>query len=93
LVAPVKGDKKQRRFIVAANVRPTTGTTLYQSDLTGVVLHIEDRPLLERSWTKGEVIEGASTTIGRGQEIRVETIPIRFNDKPIAVMRREYDRL
>jgi two-component sensor histidine kinase len=92
LVVPVKGDKKQRRFIVGANVRPTTGTTLYQSDLTGVVLHIDDRPLLERSWTKGEVIEGASTTIGRGQDIRVETVPVMFNGHPIAVMRREYDQ-
>lgn len=89
---PVKGDKKQRRFIVSANIRPTTGTTLYQSDLTGVVLHIEDRPLLERSWTKGDVIEGASTTIGRGQDIRVETIPISYKGKPIAIMRREYDQ-
>lgn len=92
LVVPVKGDKKQRRFIVSANVRPTTGVTLYQSDLTGVVLHIEDRPLLERSWIKGDVIEGASTTIGRGQEIRVETIPISYKGKPIAIMRREYDQ-
>lgn len=92
MVVPVKGDKKQRRFIVAANVRPTTGTTLYQSDLTGVVLHIEDRPLLERSWTKGDVIEGASTTIGRGQDIRVETVPVTYKGRPIAVMRREYDQ-
>ncbi len=92
LVVPVKGEKKQRRFIVSANVRPTTGVTLYQSDLTGVVLHIEDRPLLERSWTQGEVIEGASTTIGRGQEVRVETIPVMFNGHPIAVLRREYDQ-
>ena len=92
LVVPVKGDKKQRRFIVSANVRPTTGVTLYQSDLTGVVLHIEDRPLLERSWTKGDVIEGASTTIGRGQDIRVETIPVIFKGRPIAVLRREYDQ-
>jgi two-component sensor histidine kinase len=92
LVIPVKGDKKQRRFIVSANVRPTTGVTLYQSDLTGVVLHIEDRPLLERSWTKGEVIEGASTTIGRGQDIRVETIPVTYKGRPIAILRREYDQ-
>lgn len=92
LVVPVKGDKKQRRFIVCANARPTTGTTLYQSDLTGVVLHVEDRPLLERSWNKGEVIEGASTTIGRGQDIRVETVPVSFRGKPIAIMRREYDQ-
>jgi len=92
LVVPVKGDKKQRRFIVASNVRPTTGVTLYQSDLTGVVLHIEDRPLLERSWIKGEVIEGSSTTIGRGQDVRVETIPVSFRGRPIAVLRREYDQ-
>lgn len=92
LVVPVKGDKKKRRFIVSANVRPTTGVTLYQSDLTGVVLHTEDRPLLERSWSKGEVIEGSSTTIGRGQEVRVETIPVMFKGRPIAVLRREYDQ-
>ncbi|MFN8015276.1 MAG: histidine kinase N-terminal domain-containing protein [Acidimicrobiia bacterium] len=92
LVVPVKGEKKQRRFIVAANVRPTTGTTLYQSDLTGVVLHIEDRPLLERSWTRGEVIEGSSTTIGRGQDTRVETVPVTYKGRPIAVLRKEYDQ-
>ena len=92
LAVPVKGDTTQRRFIVAANIRPTTGTTLYQSDLTGVVLHRDDRPILEKCWSKGEIIEGASTTIGRGQEIRVEAIPVNFNGSPIGVLRREYSQ-
>ena len=69
LAVPVKGDETQRRFIVASNIRPTTGTTLYQSDLTGVVLHRDDRPLLEKSWSKGEIVEGASTTIGRDKKL------------------------
>ena len=92
LAVPVKGDETQRRFIVASNIRPTTGTTLYQSDLTGVVLHRDDRPLLEKSWSKGEIVEGASTTIGRGQEIRVEVIPVVYKGDLIAVLRREYSQ-
>lgn len=92
LAVPVKGDVTQRRFIVASNVRPSTGTTLYQSDLTGVVLHRDDRPLLEKAWTKSEIVEGPSTTIGRGQEIRVEVIPVVYKGTPIGVLRREYSQ-
>src|SRR5271170_4524960 len=39
-------DQDANRFVVVAQMRPTTGPTSYQDDLVGMIAHASDRPQL-----------------------------------------------
>ncbi len=60
LLAPVEGEEGHR-FVVLAQVRPTTGQTLYPVDLVGTVVDEVERPLVARAWRTGEIVEGDAT--------------------------------
>src|SRR5712691_7907503 len=47
-----------RRFVVLAQVRPTTDQTLYTTDMVGTVVGEAERPLATRAWRLGEIVEG-----------------------------------
>ena len=57
LLAPIAGEEGQP-FVVLAQVRPTTGQTIYPKDLVGTVVDEVERPLCSRAFRTGEIVEG-----------------------------------
>lgn len=88
LLAPVEGEAG-RRFLVLAQVRPTTGQTLYPEDLVGRVVGERERPLAARAWHLGEIASGVAHALGGGEQARVECVPVRAQGRVTAVMSRE----
>jgi two-component system, sensor histidine kinase PdtaS len=88
LLAPVEGEEGSRSVILG-QVRPTTGQTLYPMDLVGSVVDEVARPLVARALRKGEIVEGDAPVLGSTERVRVQCIPVRFDDEVIAVVTRE----
>jgi two-component sensor histidine kinase len=88
LHAPIAGERGHR-FVVLAQVRPVTGQTSYPQDLVGSVVDEVERPLLTRCFTRGEFVEGDTSALGAKERVRVECIPVRMQDRVIAVLTRE----
>jgi two-component system, sensor histidine kinase PdtaS len=87
---PATANGAPQQFVVAAQVRPTTGQTLYQSDLVGDMVSAQRRPLLGDAWVSGEIREGHTYALGTAQAARVECIPVQRNGQVIAVVTREW---
>jgi two-component sensor histidine kinase len=88
LLAPV--DREQGiRSVVLAQVRPTTGQTVYPMDLVGAVVDEAARPLVSEAWRTGEIVEGVAPLLGATEQVHVQCIPVRCNDEVVAVVTRE----
>jgi two-component sensor histidine kinase len=85
LLAPVEGEGG-RRFLVLAQVRPTTGQTLYPEDLVGRVVEHAERPLVARALQRGEITQGGAPVLGGAERARLECIPVRHGGLAIAVV-------
>ena len=85
----VPTDDEGSHFVVAAQVRPTTNQTLYVRDLIGEIADEEERPLIARSWRRGEIIEGEVTDPIIRERVRMLCIPVRFEGETVAVLSRE----
>ena len=57
---------KPCRFVVLAQMRPTTSQTLYREDQLGLVVDEEERPLVARAWRLGQIIDGDVPASPRG---------------------------
>jgi len=88
LFAPV-AHEDGHRFVILAQVRPTTGQTLYVHDLIGEVVDEVERPSLARAWRHAEIHDGEATVVRGRERVRVETVPVRFRGREIAVLTRE----
>jgi two-component sensor histidine kinase len=88
LFAPVRGSDG-RGFVVLGQVRPTTGQTVYRRDWVGAVVDEGDRPVVSRTFSLGEIIEGETNAPGSLERIRILGIPVRHGDDTIAVLTRE----
>ncbi len=88
LFAPV-GDLGGSEFVVLAQVRPTTGQTVYRGDWVGTRLDDTERPLVSRSFRNGEIIEGEIHLAVVRERVRVLCVPIRRDGKVIGVLTRE----
>ncbi len=88
LLAPVSGDEGHR-FVVLAQVRPTTGQTLYPRDMVGTVIDEVQRPLLTRGWRLDAIVEGDATILGGKERTRLQCIPVRSGGKLLALVARE----
>jgi two-component sensor histidine kinase len=82
-------DNGGNRFVVLAQVRPTTAQTVYRADWVGTVLEEEDRPLVARAYRLGEIIEGETTIAPLKERVRVLCIPIRQKGRVVGVLTRE----
>ncbi|MDY7099632.1 MAG: histidine kinase N-terminal domain-containing protein [Actinomycetota bacterium] len=92
LFAPAEsadGDHDGETFVALAQVRPTTGQTLYQSDWVGALTTRAERPLVARSYATGEIIEGEIDLEVLGDRVRVMSIPVRHQGRVIGVVTRE----
>jgi two-component sensor histidine kinase len=88
LLAPV-AEEDGHRFVVLAQVRPTTGQTLYVTDLVGHVVDEVERPLVTRAWRRAEEVEGETNALGSKERVRLHCIPVRHRGQVIAVLTRE----
>ena len=79
----------QGGWLVAAQVRPATGQTIYHADYVGSSADHE-RPLLSAVYESGKISEGEIVVEGLVEPAHMLAIPIRFNGKPIAVLTREW---
>ena len=88
LLAPI-AHEEGHRFVVLGQVRPTTGQTLYVHDLVGHVVDEVERPALARSWRYEEIHEGDANVLGGKERVRLQTVPVRYRGREIAVLTRE----
>ncbi|MFZ4584358.1 MAG: sensor histidine kinase [Acidimicrobiia bacterium] len=88
LLAPIAGEEGGR-FVVLAQVRPTTGQTLYPHDMIGLVVDESARSLVTRAWRHGEILEGDTDVLGRSDRARVQAIPVGFEGERVAMLLRE----
>ena len=87
LYAPQRGTESQS-FVILGHVRPNTSTTIYDEDPVGRVVSEGQRPLVARAWALEESVERRVIT-STGREITVQSIPVRFRGRTIAVLSRE----
>ena len=87
LLAPVGGDPS--RFVVVAQVRPTTGQTVYPTDLVGSLVDEATRPLLPQVFGDGQIGDGDALLLGSEEAAHVQCIPVRSDGNVVAVVLRE----
>src|SRR5919206_1406811 len=89
LLAPMAGEEGHR-FVVLAQVRPTTDQTLYREDMIGTIIDEVERPLVARVWRIGEIGVGDAAVLGAaGERANVQAIPVRHRGKVVALVTRE----
>src|SRR5262249_4285799 len=88
LLAPVAGESG-RVFVVLAQVRPTTRPTSYPQGLVGRVIDEVERPLVARTWRRAEIASGIAPLLGSSERARLQCVPVRRRERPVAVVSRE----
>ena len=78
------------RWLVAGQVRPATGQTIYTADWVGSWANESEKPLLSRAREEGAIVEGEIEVEDRAEPARMLAIPVRFAGRPIAVLTREW---
>ena len=81
LVADEGGD----RFVVVAQMRPTTGPTVYQDDLVGSVIAVADRPQLAVALAEGRICREGDPVWTSQEPVREEAVPVRQEAVPVRV--------
>ena len=81
-------DHEVRRFVVVAQMRPTTGPTAYQDDLVGSVVNAADRPQLAVAVNEGRISRETDPVWVAGAPVREEALPVRVSGHVIAVVAR-----
>ena len=82
-------DEGRNRFLVANQVRPNTGQTLFLDDVVGRTMDASQRPAVAQAAATGEIVETVVDSAWLGERIRVTAIPVRFHDRVVAVVARE----
>ena len=87
LLAPLERDPT--RFLIVAQVRPTTGQTAYPTDLVGSIIDEGARPLVLQAWSRSTIMEGDALLLGSVERVHVQCIPVCREGQVVAVMVRE----
>jgi two-component sensor histidine kinase len=80
------------QFIVAAQVRAATGQTLYDTDLVGIVADPNERVMIDDAYRSEKVTIGEIRVDAIAEPINLMAIPVRFEDRIIAVLTREWSQ-
>jgi two-component system, sensor histidine kinase PdtaS len=81
-------DHDAHRFVVVAQMRPTTGPTAYQDDLVGSVVYAADRQQLAIAVSEGRICRESDPIWVAGSPVREEALPVRASGHVIAVVAR-----
>jgi len=77
-------------WIVAAQVRPATGQTIYRSDLVGTSASEEEIVILQDALKSGEIRQGELRKQESFDSVYLVAIPVRGPKGPIGVLSREW---
>ncbi|MGA0877911.1 MAG: sensor histidine kinase [Ilumatobacteraceae bacterium] len=77
-------------WVVAAQVRPATGQTIYRSDLVGTPATDEEAAILAAALAAGRIGEGELSKQESLDSVHLLAIPVRGAAGPIAVLSREW---
>jgi two-component system, sensor histidine kinase PdtaS len=80
--------RSDSRYVVLGQMRPTTSQTLHRDDLVGSVIDVVERPLVDRAFRLGEIVEG-EVSAEHHERARSQCIPVRRDGHVLAVLCRE----
>ncbi len=80
-------------WMVAGQVRPATGQTMYQTDWVGSMANDTEVALLCKAYDSAEPCEGEIVVEDITDETRMLAIPVVFEGGPIAVLTKEWIEL
>jgi two-component sensor histidine kinase len=80
-------------FWAGAQMRPTTGPTAYPDDIIGSFIQRGRRPLLDQAYDAGRICREGDPEWRDDVPVRVETIPVRRDDRVVAVIARNTNLL
>jgi two-component sensor histidine kinase len=75
-------------WIAVAQMRPTTGPTVYHDDIVGMIAAKGERVLLEIAWDERRICREGDPDWSSGVPVREETIPVRRADHFLGVIQR-----
>lgn len=81
------------RWVVAGQVRPATGQTMYHTDWVGSWANETEVLMLIKAFESGQTVEGEILVEGIVDETRMLAIPVVFEGGVIAVLTREWIEL
>ncbi|GII92508.1 PAS domain-containing sensor histidine kinase [Sinosporangium siamense] len=67
-------------WIAVAQMRPTTGPTVYHDDVVGTVVAKGQRSLIDTAWAERRICREGDPDWSSGVPVREETIPVRRSD-------------
>ncbi len=77
-------DQSGTRWVAVAQMRPTTGPTVYHDDVVGMSIPTGERPLIDVAWAEHRICREGDPDWSSGVPVREETIPVRRDkDGPI----------
>ncbi|GIH96114.1 histidine kinase N-terminal domain-containing protein [Planobispora siamensis] len=71
-------------WIAIAQMRPTTGPTVYHDDVVGTVIAKGERELIDTAWNERRICREGDPDWSSGVPVREETIPVRRADTSAA---------
>ena len=86
-------DREGIGFWAGAQMRPTTGPTAYVDDLVGAFIPTGRRPLLDSAYERQRVAREGDPEWRDDIPVRVEAIPVRRQDRILAVIARNTNLL
>jgi two-component system, sensor histidine kinase PdtaS len=87
---PLRGSTQVQAtgWVVAAQMRPTTGPTAYPDDLVGTIVRPGRRGLIDVAWQEGRICREGDPEWGSGIPVREESIPVRRGEKILGIIQR-----
>ncbi|MEV4322991.1 PAS domain-containing sensor histidine kinase [Microbispora rosea] len=70
-------DQSGMRWVAVAQMRPTTGPTVYHDDVVGMSIAVGERPLIDVAWAENRICREGDPDWSSGVPVREETIPVR----------------
>lgn len=77
------------RFVTVGQIRPGTAQTLYRDDQVGRFYAADERPLTLKAFRTGEICSGEVDMPSLGRPVAVTAIPVRCEDRVVAVLSTE----
>ena len=81
-------DRTCEKFLIVAQMRPTTGPTSFQDDLVGTVVPTAQRPQLLRAVMEARIVREGEPMWVAGAAVREEALPVLVGGRVIAVVQR-----